>query len=388
MSEHDQVPATPSHDVPPPPGVWRRIPTPRRTLRRPRRLRIAQVAPLFETVPPRLYGGTERVVAYLTEELVRLGHDVTLFASGGSTTRARLVEAWPHALRLGGAVLHEAPHVLMLEQVVRQAAAFDLVHFHVDLLHLPLARRLRVPHLTTLHGRLDLPELEPVYREFAELPLVSISDAQRAPLPRARWHGTVYHGLPRELHRPGDGRGGYLAFLGRVSPEKGIVQAIEIAGRAGLELRVAAKVDRADQRFFDEHVAALLAQPHVRFVGEIGERDKSRFLGDARALLCPIDWPEPFGLVMIEALACGTPVIAFRRGSVPELLEDGVDSFVVEDVPGALHAVQRLPELSRARCRAAFERRFTAERMAREYVAHYERLLAPSTADDERSLSA
>ncbi len=362
------------------------VPRPRRRVRE--RLRIAQVAPLFESVPPRLYGGTERVVSYLTEELVRLGHDVTLFASGDSTTRARLVAGCPEALRLGGVIVHEAAHVLMLEQLLQRADGFDAIHFHVDLLHLPLARRLNVPHLTTVHGRLDLPELVPLYREFDDVPLVSISDAQRTPLPFARWHGTVHHGLPRDLLRPGAGDGGYLAFLGRVSPEKGIVQAIEIAGQAGLELRVAAKVDRADHRYFAEQVAPLIAQDHVRFVGEIGEADKSAFLGGARALLCPIDWPEPFGLVIIEALACGTPVIAFRRGSVPELIDDGTSGFVVDDVAGAVAAVRRLPELTRARCRAAFERRFTAERMAREYVALYERLLVQSESEARGTLGA
>lgn len=341
-----------------------------------RRLRIAQVAPLFETVPPRLYGGTERVVSYLTEELVRRGHEVTLFASGDSTTRARLVAPCPSSLRLTAAVVPEAHHVMMLEQVFGRADEFDVVHFHLDFLHFPLARRHQVAHLTTMHGRLDLPDIHPLFREFADIPLVSISDAQRGPMAWARWQGTVYHGLPRELYALTEKPGDHLAFLGRIAPEKGIEQAVEIARRVGRRLRVAAKVDRADRRYYETRVASLLADPLVEYVGEIGEREKGEFLGGASALLFPVDWPEPFGLVMIEALACGTPVIALRRGSVPEIIEDGVTGFVVDSVEEAIRAVARVPEVSRTRCREVFERRFSVERMASDYVAIYSRLVA------------
>ena len=340
-------------------------------------MRIAQVAPLYESVPPRLYGGTERVVSYLTEELVRLGHDVTLFASGDSQTSAELVPVCARALRLAGCVDQLAHHVLLLERVYQEVSRFDLVHFHIDYLHFPLSRRHDLAHLTTLHGRLDIPDLRPLYREYADVPVVSISDAQRAPLPGANWQATVYHGLPDDLHtfraRPGKD----LVFLGRVSPEKGLDRAIEIAGRAGMRLKIAAKVDRADRDYFNEVITPLLrrAGPRVEFVGEVGGQDKDEFLGDAYALLFPIDWPEPFGLVMIEAMACGTPVIAWRRGSVPEVMEDGVTGFVVDDLDEAVRAVERVADLSRAACRRAFERRFSATRMARDYLAVYRRLL-------------
>jgi glycosyltransferase involved in cell wall biosynthesis len=346
-------------------------------------LKIAQVAPLYESVPPQCYGGTERVVSYLTEELVRQGHDVTLFASGDSVTGARLVAACPRSLRLDESCRDQlAHHIMMLEQVFQRAEEFDLIHFHCDYLHFPLSRRHGVPHVTTLHGRLDLPDLQPVYRLFADQPVISISDSQRGPLPGADWQGTVYHGLPPELHTFRERPGEYLAFLGRVSPEKRVDRAIEIARRAGLPLRIAAKVDPADRKYYEEEIRPLIeaAGPSVEFLGEVGGKAKDEFLGNAHALLFPIDWPEPFGLVMIEAMACGTPVIAYRHGSVPEVMDDGVTGFVVTDVEQAVEAVGRVGGLSRRRCREVFERRFSAERMARDYLEIY-RTLAEQAED-------
>jgi glycosyltransferase involved in cell wall biosynthesis len=340
-------------------------------------MRIAQVAPLTESVPPQLYGGTERVVAFLTDELVKSGHDVTLFASGDSRTLARLVPAWPRALRLAGPIQDPfAPHVLMLEQVVQLADEFDVVHFHVSQFHFPLVRRLSVAHVTTLHGRLDLPELRPLYAEFSDVPVASISDAQRAPLPEAGWVGTVYHGLPLGLldFHPGPGR--YLAFLGRIAPEKRVDRAIAIAIACRQPLRIAAKVDPADRGYFERDIRPLLDHPLVEFIGEINEEQKSAFLGGATALLFPIDWPEPFGLVMIEALACGVPVVAYRGGSVPEIIEHGVTGYVVDTMADAIEATRGVGRLSRRRCRAAFERRFSVTRMARDYVQLYKGLQA------------
>lgn len=347
----------------------------------PKRLRIAQVAPLTESVPPRLYGGTERVVAYLTDELVRQGHDVTLFASGDSHTRATLVAPCPEALRLKGDCSDPlAVHLLMVEQVARRAAEFDVVHFHMAHLHYPAVRRLDTPHVTTLHGRLDLPELRPFYEEFSDIPVVSISNAQRCPVPHARWMGTVYHGLPEDELRFHPQPGDYLAFLGRISPEKRADRAIAIAKAVGMPLRIAAKVDPADAAYFERRIRPLLDDPLVEFIGEIGETDKSEFLGHARALLFPIDWPEPFGLVMIESLACGTPVVAFRGGSVPEILEDGVTGFIADDLDQAIAATRRVGALSRRACRQAFLARFTARRMAADYVAVYDAVVrAPSS---------
>ena len=340
-------------------------------------MRIAQIAPLYESVPPQLYGGTERVVSYLTEELVAQGHKVTLFASGDSRTTGRLVTTIPRALRLDPeAHDHLAHHLVMLEEVFRRAADFDVLHFHVDYLHYPMSRRAGLPQLTTLHGRLDVPGLRALYREYHDMPVVSISDAQRAPIPAASWLGTVQHGLPLGLHAFSPTGGDYLAFLGRISPEKRVDRAIEIARRAGRRIRIAAKVDAADQEYFAREVRPLLEEPFVEFLGEIDEREKTEFLGEACALLFPIDWREPFGLVMIEALACGTPVIAWREGSVEEVLEDGVTGFIVDDVEDAVSAVHRLDQLSRRRCRAVFEHRFSARRMARDYLALYERLIA------------
>ena len=330
------------------------------------------MAPLYESVPPKLYGGTERVVSYLTEELVRQGHRVTLFASGDSRTSAQLVAVCDRAVRLGREPTAAiALHTLLIEAVFARAEVFDVIHCHIDSIHLPLARRCPVPVITTLHGRLDVAGLGPLHREFAELPLVSISHAQRAPLPWASWAGTVHHGLPLELHRPHYDAGRYLVFLGRISPEKGVDRAIAIAGRARLPLKIAAKVDRGDREYFAAEIAPLLSAPAVEFLGEIDESAKTQLLGGARALLFPIDWPEPFGLAMIEAMACGTPVIAFARGSVPEVVDSGITGYIVTSVDEAVACVQRARGLDRRRCRRQFESRFSAERMAREYCSIY-----------------
>lgn len=339
-------------------------------------MRIAQVAPLIESVPPVAYGGTERVVSYLTEELVRQGHEVTLFASGDSVTSARLVACTPRALRLAAGVVDPLAHaVVELEQVAAQADRFDVIHWHVDYLHFPMSRRLGVPQLTTLHGRLDPPDLQPVYDEFRDMPVVSISNDQRAPLPQARWVGTVHHGLPPDEFTPSYEPGAYLAFLGRISPEKRADRAIEVARRVGMPLRIGAKVDPVDEEYFATHIEPLLGHDHVEWVGEVGGRDKAKLLQGAAALLFPIDWAEPFGLVMIEAMACGTPVIAYRSGSVPEVVEDGVNGFIADSIDASVAAVERLPELDRRRCRLAFEERFTVERMVCDYVAIYRRLI-------------
>ncbi len=337
-------------------------------------LRIAQVAPLYESVPPRLYGGTERVVSYLTEELVRLGHEVTLFASGDSITAAQLESTWDTALRLDERAPAEvALHLLQLQQVFASAGRFDVIHCHTELLHLPFARNCPVPVLTTLHGRLDLAGLPEFFREYHEQPVVSISDAQRAPLPAANWSGTVHHGLPTDLLLPGAGRGGYLAFVGRISPEKRVDRAIEIARRAGMPLKIAAKIAPADREYFEARIAPLLATPAIEYLGEVSENEKEELLGEALALLFPIDWPEPFGLVLIEAMACGTPVIAWPHGSVPELVAPGVTGFIVGSIAEAVQAVDAVPALDRQRIRAVFARRFSAGRMAREYCALYAR---------------
>ena len=339
-------------------------------------MRIAQVAPLYESVPPKYYGGTERVVSYLTEELVRQGHDVTLFASGDSETKAHLVAACRRSLRMDKHCVDRlAHHMLMLENVVQRAAEFDIVHFHTDYLHFPLSRREQITHVTTLHGRLDLPDLVPLYQEFREMPVISISNGQREPLPWANWQATVYHGLPADMYQFRDKTGTYLAFLGRVSPEKRVDRAIEIAKQVGIPLKLAAKVDRVDKDYFETVVEPLLRHPFVEFVGEIGEGEKEEFLSNAYALLFPIDWPEPFGLVIIEAMACGTPVIAYRGGAVPEVMEEGHTGFIVEGLEDAVDAVRRVPELSRKRCREVFDHRFTAARMAHDYVQVYERLI-------------
>jgi glycosyltransferase involved in cell wall biosynthesis len=339
-------------------------------------MRIAQVAPLYESIPPKYYGGTERVVSYLTEELVREGHNVTLFASGDSVTSARLVAVSPRSLRLDKRCLDQlAHHVLLLENVFQRADEFDVIHFHVDYLHYPVSRRHSIAHVTTMHGRLDIPDLMPLYEEFQDIPIISISNAQREPLPWVNWQATVYHGLPKHLYHFRARPGKYLAFLGRISPEKRVDRAIEIAKKTGIPLRIGAKIDRVDQDYFATVVEPLLHDPLVECVGEIGEREKDEFLGNAYALLFPIDWPEPFGLVMIEAMACGTPIIAYRQGAVPELMEEGRTGFIVSELEDAIAAVRRIPELSRKRCREVFEQRFTASRMAKDYVRIYRRLI-------------
>jgi glycosyltransferase involved in cell wall biosynthesis len=316
------------------------------------------------------------VVSYLTEELVREGHDVTLFASGDSVTEARLVAPCSKSLRLDKNCIDQlAHHVTMIEQVWKLVSQFDIVHFHIDYLHFPVSRRLRVPHVTTLHGRLDLPDLVPLYREFRDMPVVSISNSQREPLPWLNWLGTVYHGLPEDLYSFHEGPGKYLAFLGRISPEKRVDRAIEIAQRLHMDIKIAAKVDAVDKVYFEDIVKPLLNSPFIAYIGEIGDRQKGEFLGSAYALLFPIDWPEPFGLVMIEALACGTPVIAYSRGSVPEVLQEGETGFIVHGLEDAVRAAQRITDLSRRRCREVFEERFSASRMARDYLLIYRQLI-------------
>jgi glycosyltransferase involved in cell wall biosynthesis len=352
-------------------------------------MRIAQISPLYERVPPERYGGTERVVAYLTDELIRRGHEVTLFASGDSKTRARLIAGCPKALRLAEKIRDPLGyHLCMLDEVMRRADEFDVIHSHADYLAYPFLAHCRTASVSTLHGRLDLDDLEPIYRRFTDLPVVSISDAQRRPLPRCNWMRTVHHGLPLEELRFRPEPLGHLAFLGRVSVEKRVDRAIEIARRSGLPLRIAAKIDPADRGYYESVVEPLLGDPHIEFIGEIGAEQKSDFLGSARALLFPIDWPEPFGLVMIEAMACGTPVIAFRGGSVAEVVKDGVSGFVVDSVDEAVEAVTRVSELDRRECRAWFEERFHVGRMVDEYLEVYERVLEDARTGEPRKARA
>jgi len=339
-------------------------------------MRIAQIAPLAESVPPKLYGGTERVVAWLTEELIELGHDVTLFASGDSDTRAKLIAAWPQALRLGRPRSDPmAAQTALLELMARHAVEFDVIHAHIDWLHLPLLSRLDVPFMTTFHGRLDLPSLSNIVGQYPNAPFISISDNQRLPLREANWLGTVYHGLPEQLLRPSFAPGKYLAFLGRLTADKGPDVAIRIAESVGLPLKIAAKVPRTEKGYYAKTIAPLVDGDQIQLTGEVNDQAKEEFLANAAALIFPIDWPEPFGLVMIEAMACGTPVIAFRRGSVPEVIDDGVTGFIVESEAEAVDAIRRLPELDRHRVRSVFERRFAARRMAEDYVRHYEELI-------------
>jgi glycosyltransferase involved in cell wall biosynthesis len=341
-------------------------------------MRIAQVAPLTEAVPPKLYGGTERVVHWLTEELVALGNDVTLFASGDSQTSAKLEATWPKALRLDGSVRDpNALHTVMLERVRQKCddEEFDFLHFHLDYYPFSLFSRQPTPFLTTLHGRLDLPEHQPVFTTFSSVPVISISNAQRRPVPQANWLRTIHHGLPEKLLTPRPITPNYLAVLGRIAPEKGVDRAIKIATRCGIPLKIAAKVDRADQDYYDEIIRPLIDHPLVEYIGEIGDHEKSDFLSGAIGLLVPIDWPEPFGIVMIEALACGTPVIAYNRGSVPEIIDDGLTGFIVEDEISAVAAVGRLSQLNREAVRKRFEARFTARRMALDYLASYRSLM-------------
>lgn len=342
-------------------------------------MRIAQIAPLMESVPPRLYGGTERIVSWLTEELVAQGHDVTMFASGDSITASDLVPCTLEAIRLSPTIRDPLPYyTMMIDKVRRQAKAFDILHFHIDMFQFPLFRGIESKTLTTLHGRQDIPDLYPFYKAFERMPLVSISDAQRLPIADANFAGTVLHGLPASLHTPNyDPKGGYLAFLGRISPEKRPDRAIKLARSMGLPLKIAAKVDKVDEAYFAQVIQPLLDEgSDVDFVGEVDERGKGKFLGEASALLFPIDWPEPFGLVMIEAMACGTPILAFRSGSVPEVIDDGVTGHIVTSMPEALDALPKVLTLDRRAVRARFEKRFTAERMARDYVALYQRQIS------------
>ena len=344
-------------------------------------MKIAQIAPLMESVPPRLYGGTERIVSYVTDELVRLGHDVTLFASGDSVSRANLVRCVPQALRLDANVRDVIPYyMLMLDRVREFADDFDILHFHIDQFHFPLFRPMSQRTVTTLHGRQDLHDLKPLYIGFSDMPLVSISNDQRRPVLNSNFVATVYHGIPAQLHKPTyNPRGGYLAFLGRISPEKRPDRAIAIARALGIPLKIAAKVDKVDELYFRASIAPLLDGPGVEFIGEIKDSEKAEFLSGAIGLLMPIDWPEPFGLVMIEAMACGTPVIGYNRGSVPEIVEHGVTGFIVEDELSAITSVHHLAHLSRKVVRKRFEERFTARRMAKEYLAVYRSLMTPAS---------
>lgn len=338
-------------------------------------MRIAQIAPLYESVPPHLYGGTERVVSYLTEELVHQGHDVTLFAAGDSVTKAALVAPCERSLRLSPDCTDPlAHHAILYDQVLSRKNEFDILHFHTDYAHFPISKNMDLPVVTTVHGRLDIPDLLPLYKHFSRMPVVSISMSQREPLEDVNWVGNVYHGLPPELHAPSKAPGDYLAFLGRISPEKRPDRAIRIAVRAGMKLKIAAKIDKVDREYFDSQIKPLLKRPGIEFIGEICDGEKSAFLGGALAYLFPIDWPEPFGLSMIEAMACGTPTIAFNCGSVPEVIEDGVTGYIVESEEEAVRALGRLHNLSRATCRQVFETRFTASRMAEDYLAIYQRL--------------
>jgi glycosyltransferase involved in cell wall biosynthesis len=349
-------------------------------------MRIAQIAPLAESVPPKLYGGTERVVSWLTEELVRLGHEITLFASADSRTSARLAPVWPNALRLGRPMPDPyAPYGVLLAELAKEVARFDVIHCHTDWLHIPLLRCLGVPFLTTLHGRLDLSYIRTTVRNFFEAPFVSISHHQRTPLPDINWLGTVYHGMPIDALEPCYDPDKYLAFLGRITPEKGPETAIRLAKASGYPLRIAAKIPRAENRYFKERIQPML-DDDVQFIGEVDDRSKGPFLGKAAALLFPIDWPEPFGLVMIEAMACGTPVIAMRRGSVPEIIQDGVTGFVIDSEQEALAAISRLGTIDRRRVRSEFERRFAVNRMAQDYIQLYDVLINQGTTLKSRTL--
>lgn len=340
-------------------------------------MKIAQVAPIFESVPPKGYGGTERVISYLTEELVGRGHDVTLFASGDSVTAAKLISTTPQSIRPGPKDWSwMAYYTMQMDMVLQLTDSFDIIHFHTDYLHYPLAKRLRTPHVTTLHGRQDLPELAPLYRHFADMPLISISNSQRKPLLGVNWIATVHHGLPADLYSFYPTPSEYFLFLGRISPEKRVDRAIEIAERCGIPLYIAAKIDKMEEDYFNESVQDLFCKPCVTYVGEVGDKEKRELLQHAKALLFPVDWPEPFGLAMIEAFSCGTPVIAYAQGAIPEVLEDGVTGFVVTNQEEAVQAAMRIGELDRKTCRAAFERRFTVSIMANNYLRVYDRLLS------------
>ena len=339
-------------------------------------LKIAQVAPLYESIPPRLYGGTERVVSYLTEELVGMGHQVTLFASGDSQTHARLISPTPKSLRLNkDCVDSMAAHIALLQLVQDRIEYFDIIHYHIDYLHYPLSRLNHTPHITTLHGRLNIPDLHDLYKIYADMPVVSISQAQRKPLDWLNWVGNVYHGLPATLFKPNFKQGSYLAFLGRISVEKRVDRAIDIAKVCGIPIKIAAKIDKDDTVYFEKNIKKLLRHPLVEYIGEITDAEKEKFLGEAMALLFPIDWPEPFGLVMIEAMACGTPVIAYNHGSVPEIVEHGVSGYIVNNRQQAVEAVRRIDLINRRSCRDAFDRRFSSPVMGKSYVSVYERMI-------------
>jgi glycosyltransferase involved in cell wall biosynthesis len=343
-------------------------------------MRIAQIAPLAESVPPKLYGGTERVVSWLTEELVALGHEVTLFASGDSTTAAKLVPVIPRAIRLSRPRPDPFPtYAAQLDAIAEAVEDFDVVHCHIDWVHLPLLNRLGVPHLSTIHNRVDTPDLPHVVRRFPHAPLISISDHHRTPLPSANWLGTVYHGIPADTLAPSYQPRSYLAFLGRLTKEKGPETAIHLAKATGMPLRMAAKIPRSETRYYKERLQPLIDGQQIQLVGELNDAGKEDLLRGASALLFPIDWPEPFGLVMIEAMACGTPVIAFRCGSVPEVVDEGVTGFIVDNEDEAIAAIKRIGELDRQRVRATFERRFTARRMAEDYLHHYQAVLQMET---------
>lgn len=340
-------------------------------------LRIAQIAPLYESVPPKLYGGSERVVAYITDELINQGQQVTLFASGDSTTKARLIPICERALRLDNHLDPLSYHIVQLQEVFERVDEFDILHFHTDYLHFPFTYNHDITTITTLHGRLDIDDLVPIYQKFPNMPVVSISNAQREPLPLANWIGTVYHGLPADLYTPGEGKGNYVVFVGRISPEKRVDRAIEIARQANLKIKIAAKIDRADQEYYDKEIKHLFSQPHVEFLGEIGESEKGELLRDAIAMLFPIDWREPFGMVLIEALACATPVIAYNRGSVPEIITNGKTGYIVENINDAVTALQRIHDINRAECRRTFDNRFSATIMAKNYLTLYDKLVHP-----------
>lgn len=345
-------------------------------------MKIAQVSPLFESVPPKLYGGTERVVSWLTEELVRKGHEVTLFASGDSTTSARLISACSNALRLDKNCKDTlVSHILSLQHLISMRDEFDIIHFHFDYLHFPIARELKIPGITTLHSRMDIPEFAPVYAEFSDMPLVSISNSQREPIPFANWASTVYHGLPKDSFDLNETPKNYLAFLGRISPEKRPDRAIEIAIRSGIKVKIAAKIDASNLDYYNSIIKPLFAHPLVEYIGEINDSQKNEFLGNAKALLFPIDWPEPFGLVMIEALACGTPVIAYGCGSVPEIIEHEKTGFVVNSIEASVKAVHNIGQIDRKHCRGQFENRFSVERMTNDYLGVYERIIREFEAD-------
>ena len=339
-------------------------------------MKIAQVSPLYESVPPKRYGVTESVVHHLTEELISRGHEVTLFASGDSVTSAKLVPVCKNALRLDADCIDPfVHHFNMMEMVEKEARSFDIIHSHIDYLYFPIMRRSENTYLTTLHGRLDIPELDPLFREYKDIPLVSISNSQRKPFPYSNWMGTVFYGLPLDLYNFNKKGGDYLVFVGRISPEKRIDRAIEIAKKAGIQIKIAAKVDKVDNDYFELKIKKLLDHPLVDFIGEVGEKEKEELLGNALGFIYPIDWPEPFGLAMIEAMACGTPVLAYNCGSVPEVLDDGITGFGVNSLREAVAAVSRLSSLDRRKCRDAFERKFSVQRMADDYLTIYESMI-------------